>query len=462
VNAIGPEQIDQPSGAVSAPALAHPGLVALLDSSSAAMSVIPLPRIGAEPPTEFRAFAWGDNGTNKGTLKLTKAGAAKAMANYAWRGRPLCFDLWHSTYAAVGTVAPQDRFAVGHFKLETRADGVWFADIQWVPKYAQEIREGKWPFISPAVMHTKDGEIFEFKNAGLVTDPGLLNPLPTILSGLAGTPSKGPPMDKKRMMMDCFAALQMAMKRCQALGDSDGADKELAQKMTAGMAPMMEMMSAHMGQAGYMMDEAMMSGAALEGGAALVASLAAELKESDPAKLGALLMAKLDATPGAAPPAAKAPALSDADSKLLVTTLDAFGAERVPAARRQALIAAGPIAYATYLSANPSPIAPSGAAGRESAPLPPTAANLEKTLKDVPMPPNKNAPATYAQLDAEKRAKVDEIVKVERKLRPFDFNEQVARESAMSMLSGWEPPADAVTRHMPACGVQGRPPAEVG
>ena len=53
-------------------------------------------------------------------------------------------------------------------------------------------------------MHTKEGEIFEFKNAGLVTDPGPLNPLPTILSGLAGTSSKGPPMDKKRMMMDCF------------------------------------------------------------------------------------------------------------------------------------------------------------------------------------------------------------------------------------------------------------------
>lgn len=413
------------------------------------MSVIPLPRIGAEPPTEFRAFAWGENGTNKGTLKLTKAGAAKAMANYAWRGRPLCFDLWHSTYAAVGTVAPQDRFAVGHFKLETRADGVWFADIQWVPKYAQEIREGKWPFISPAVMHTKDGEIFEFKNAGLVTDPGLLNPLPTILSGLAGTPSKGPPMDKKRMMMDCFAAMQMAMKRCQALGDSDGADKELAQKMTTGMAPMMEMMSAHMGQAGYMMDEAMMSGTALEGGAALVASLAAELKESDPAKLGALLMAKLDATPGAAPPAK--PAMSEADTKLLVTTLDAFGAERVPAARRQALIAAGPIAYATYLSANPNPIAPSGAAGRESAPLPPTSANVEATLKDAPPAPGAKTgkPTTLSACSPQQRIFVDAQLQMTRQFQGDRFDEKHETDLALAALSGVEPVTTNQIRCMP-------------
>jgi hypothetical protein len=430
--------------------LAHAGLLALLDSSSAAMSVIPMPRIGAEPPTEFRAFAWGDNGTNKGTLKLTKAGAAKAMQNYAWRGRPLCFDLWHSTYAKPGDVSPQDRFAVGHFKLETRADGVWYADIQWVPQYAQEIREGKWPFISPAVMHTKEGEIFEFKNAGLVTDPGLLNPLPTILSGLAGTSSKGPPMDKKRMMMDCFAAMQMAMKRCQALGDSDGADKELAQKMTAGMAPMMEMMSAHMGQAGYMMDEAMMSGAALEGGVALVASLAAELKESEPAKLGALLLAKLDAMPGPVA-AAKVPALSDADAKLLVTCLDAFGAERVPAARRHALIAAGPIAYAMYLSANPTAIAPSGGIARESAPLPPTVANVEASLKDAPPAPGAKSgkPTTLSACSPQQRIFVDAQLQMAKQFQGEKFDEKYETDLALAALSGVEPVTTNQIRCMP-------------
>lgn len=415
------------------------------------MSVIPMPRIGAEPPTEFRAFQWGDNGTNKGTLKLTKTGAAKAMANYTWRGRPLCFDLWHSTYAAAGTVAPQDRFAVGHFKLEIRADGVWYVDIQWVPQYAQEIREGKWPFISPAVMHTKEGEIFEFKNAGLVTDPGLLNPLPTILSGLAGTSSKGPPMDTKRLMMDCFAAMQMAMKRCQALGDSDGADKELAQKMTAGMAPMLDMMSAHMGQAGYMMDEAMMSGASLEGGAALVASLAAELKESDPAKLGALLMAKLDAAPASAQTVAKQPALSEADSKLLVTCLDSFGAERVPAARRQALMAAGPIAYATYLSANPTAIAPSGVTARESAPLPPTAANVEAALKEAPPPPGAKTgkPTTLSACTPQQRIFVEAQLQMARQFQGENFDEKHETDLALAALSGVEPVTTNQIRCMP-------------
>jgi hypothetical protein len=460
VNAQGPEQIDQPSGAASTLAPTHPGVLALLDNVGSALAIIPMPRIGAEPPTEFRAFVFGDNPTTKGMLKLTKDGATKAMATFKARGVAKCFDLWHSTYAPQGTVRPQDRFAVGHFSLDLRDDGMWFTDIQWVPQYAQEIREGKWPFISPAVVHTKAGEIFEFNNAGLVTDPGLIGVRPTILSNEAagseevkpepGTPAKRKPMaDNKRMVMDAYAACEMAMKRCQSLADTDGADKEMGNRAIGMMAPMMDMMKAHMGGAG-MMDAAMMSATQLEAGQTLLATLSAEHGQTDPVKLGAILAAKID---GHAPPApVKGVLLSDSDAALVVTTLDALGHDRIPAARRASLKAAGPAALATYLSAA-TPAAPVTAALNEAPPLAPTSANLSAVSETKPMPdaakPADAKPTTLAACTKQQRAFVTGHLDMARQLQGDNFNEAHETDMALTMLSDIKPNTTDRIRMLP-------------
>jgi phage I-like protein len=79
------------------------------------------------------------------------------MDNYRARGHVLCFDYFHSTYnpMAVG----EAKKAAGQFEPEIRPDGLWYTRIQWTPKAAQAIRDGEWPFISPAVIHDKDGVI---------------------------------------------------------------------------------------------------------------------------------------------------------------------------------------------------------------------------------------------------------------------------------------------------------------
>jgi hypothetical protein len=51
-----------------------------------AMSQPAMPRIGAEPPREFRVFRWGLNKTTKGDLYLTPEGAARVMAAYIKHG----------------------------------------------------------------------------------------------------------------------------------------------------------------------------------------------------------------------------------------------------------------------------------------------------------------------------------------------------------------------------------------
>lgn len=419
----------------------------LLNASGSALSVIPMPRIGADPPREFRAFTWGDNPTTKGTLKLTPEGAAKAMAVFRMRGVALCFDYFHATYDP--NARPQDKAATGHFKLELRDDGIWFTEIQWVPPVEQEIRDGKWPFISPAVLHDKDGVIVAFRNAGLVTDPGTIKAQPTILSGSdpgAGAVSKGTHMaDKNRVLMDAYAAVQTALKRCQALADTDGTEKDLGNLMTGSLAASLDKMSAHMQSSG-MLDGAMLAAKKMEGEHKAMSALSDEFKESDPDKLHAKILAAVDAKAPAPAPEIKGVLLSDADAEKVSGLL----LSNVPASRRESLRSQGLPAIATYLSAVEG-MTPSDAP-REAPPLPPTQKNLEKIMPESKSNGEGAKPRSYAELSAADRAKIDEAVEVERKLTGANFNEQAARESAMTLLCGYEAPVDAVTRHMPPCG----------
>lgn len=88
---------------------------------------IPLPRIGKDPPKEFRVFGWGQNPTSKGMLTLTPEGAQSILEKYERRGNALSFDLEHSRRDQ--RVRPQDKKSAGQHRLELRKDGIWAVDI---------------------------------------------------------------------------------------------------------------------------------------------------------------------------------------------------------------------------------------------------------------------------------------------------------------------------------------------
>ena len=413
-----------------------------------------MPRIGGEPPREFRAFTWGDNATTKGVLKLTPEGAQRFMDDYRRRKHVLCFDYYHSSYNAV--VAPDERKAAGQFDLELRSDGLWFTRIQWTPKAAQAIRDGEWPFISPAVLHSKDGVIVQIRNAGLVTDPGMIAPVPTVLSDSGPRPntSDSPPkrkytMDKKRMVLDAYSACESAMRKCQALADSDGAEQELGNKATGHMAPLMDMMRAHMGQAGYM-DDAAMGTRTMAARDKMMSTLSAEFGETDPAKLlGKVMAARVSAAP--ASPQLEGVLLSDEDAALATKLLLDGHRAKYPTSKRTSIEAMGLPGVMTFLSAA-SDIIPMGQAPREAAPIPPTAANVERVMKDLPKPAGVKGgkPTSLAECTPQQRIQVDAQLQASRMFLGANFNEQVELQYALAALSDTdELPSGNQIRHLP-------------
>lgn len=424
-------------------------LLALLAAPGVALSVIPMPRIGADPPSEFRPFVYGENPTTKGMLTLTIEGARQAVKDFKARGVAKCFDLWHSTYKPL-EVRPQDRFAVGHFQLEAREDGLYFTEIQWVPQYADEIRQGKWPFISPAVDHTKAGVITGFRNAALVTDPGTIGTIPTILSADSAqhTPPKDTPMaDSKRMVCDAYAALEGAMRKCQALADTDGSDKDLGNQLTGHMAPVMDLARGHMQGAGYLND-GMLASKAAQAGDKMLAQLSADVGESDPEKMRAVILARLDgAKPQDLPEGSVL--LSGADAAAVSKLLIAGHGNRIPTVKRPAVEAMGLTGQVAYLSVAPE-ITPSSSA-REAPPPAPTAENTQAALKNAP--PVKTgasmASKTLATLSADEKTKLAGYLDTARAMQSAGFDEERETQAFLSLLSDYQPPQGDMIRHLP-------------
>lgn len=443
----------------TAPYVRPEGLLALLaDPDTALGQAFPMPRIGSSAPKEFRAFAWGPNATTKGVLKLTPEGAQQIMDEYRARGVVKCFDYLHSTYNP--SVDPAERKAAGQFRLELRSDGLWFTDIQWTDAAAKAISAGEWPFISPAVLHTKDGVIIRCRNAGLVTDPGLIGAVPTVLSdsdsgsGTPGTapvsPSKRTSMaDKKRMVLDAYSACETTMKRAQALADTDGAEMELGNHMVHHMAPMMDRLRAHMGSSG-MMDGAAMASKSMAARDKMMSTLEAELGESDPERLHGKLLAKLLGN-APAPAAAQGLLLSDADeSQLKALLLDGHRA-KYPTSKRASLEALPLPGVVTFLSAA-SDIVPMSAAPREAPPIPPTAANVEKVMRDLPKPAGMpgGKPTSLSACTPQQRIQVDAQLQASRMFMGSSFNEATELQFALAALSDTdELPAGNQIRHLP-------------
>jgi phage I-like protein len=204
----------------------------------------PLPRIGANAPTEIVLFKWGENLTTKGTKYLTKSGADQIMATYNQGGRILNIDLEHSTFDK--SVRPQDRFSVGHFRLALKDIGIVATDIQWVDGWDEKISRGEWTFFSPAVMETAEGEIVSIRNIALTNLPATQNQTPLCLSDIetmrqAETQPKLDIVKNQSLLSrtkpakDMLAAIGSCVTSAQSAMSADSTLKEAAAELIAAL-----------------------------------------------------------------------------------------------------------------------------------------------------------------------------------------------------------------------------------
>lgn len=415
----------------------------LLDAGGA-LAVIPMPRIGAEPPRELRVFKWGANPTTKGVKYLKPEGAQALMARYRERGVVKCFDYFHATYDPMAT--GEAKKAAGQFRPELRHDGLWFTDIQWTPKAAQGIRDGEWPYVSPAIITTKTGEIIDLRNAGLVTDPGTIGATPTILDGLL--PKEA--MDaKKKLGLEAYAASQSLLRCMQSLADTDGVEKDIGNMGIGYVVPLMDKLKAQFG--GDIMEAATAEASKMAAGAKMMSTLSDVCGgESDPDKLIGLVLAKMTPAPAAAPKI-DGVLLSDADASATKAMLLDAHRSRYATSQRAHLESQSLATVITYLS-NAAEVVPSEAP-REAAPTAPTTEGLKAAMDQAPIkaaaPASSDKPTTLAACTPQQRALVEGFLDIARQTQGDKFDEASAVQDALTCLSDVEPVTTNEIRHMP-------------
>lgn len=426
------------------------GVETLLD---AALGLAPMPRIGADPPKEIRVFRWGPNLTTKGVLKLTESGAKRIMDAHRARGVVKSFDYFHATYDPNAT--GEAKKAAGQFRPEIRPDGLYFADIQWTPKASQGIRDGEWPYVSPAVLHDKDGEIFDIKNAGLVTDPGTIGAQPLILSAQELLMSDDP---KNRSALEAYSTCSRLMAHLSALADTDGPHKDMANKAMGHIVPLKSLLEATIGP--DILEAAARHIAEHESGERMLSALAEVVGEPEIDKLAGIVLAKVTAPPPVPPPTPKIEGvlLSDADASSAKTMLLDACRDKYPPARRSLLEQQSLSSVMSFLATADPVVVLSNEPVKEVPPVPPTSKNLETAIMSTEKPAQANEspakPTCLSDLSPEMRRRAEIGLQGQRdlaKMMKTPFDEGEATAEILTVLSDYEPPKGGEIRpqHLP-------------
>jgi phage I-like protein len=111
---------------------------------------VPIPD-GAEPPSEFRIWKWGENATLKGPVHLDKASAEQVLKAFQDHGiDAIAIDYEHQTFAAEENGKPAP--AAGWFVPEVRDDGLWATQVKWTDTAADHLRRREYRFFSPTAL----------------------------------------------------------------------------------------------------------------------------------------------------------------------------------------------------------------------------------------------------------------------------------------------------------------------
>ena len=116
-----------------------------------------------EPPKEFRVLRGVRIQPPKGPLKLTPEGAQQIIERYKDRAVVKCFDYFTRPMTRLLPGSQESRWSVS-----SRSARRWPLVCRYPvdANAAKAIRDGEWPYISPAVVHTKDGVIIDLKTQG--------------------------------------------------------------------------------------------------------------------------------------------------------------------------------------------------------------------------------------------------------------------------------------------------------
>lgn len=142
--------------------------------------VFDIPNYGADVPRDILVLKWGYNPTVKGPIYLTKKSANEIIKNYNLGGRVLVWDKEHGTELKD---APLElRKAVGVFRPEIKKEGIWFVDCLFNKETEEEIKNGSWLFLSPALGVSKYKIAKSISSSAVTNRPATIAIKPLLLS----------------------------------------------------------------------------------------------------------------------------------------------------------------------------------------------------------------------------------------------------------------------------------------
>lgn len=185
-----------------------------------------------EVPTEFRIFAAGANGSEKGTFHFTDKSALSVMAEFVAHAKPMLLDYNHGT--TFDSPTPDQAIAAGEFTPEIRNGELWATNIRWTDRAKTMLSAGEYRLFSPFFTHDKEGQVLRLVNVALTNLPAL--------DGIAPLVAANANTDDEESPMECTACTALnaqlsAMKtECDALKAKCSAfetEKPEAEKATA-------------------------------------------------------------------------------------------------------------------------------------------------------------------------------------------------------------------------------------
>jgi phage I-like protein len=164
----------------------------------------------ADPPTEFRLWAAGENRTTKGTVLFDALAAVSVQTKVGERGGNDFFvDYGHASLAFLMADPAEAGKAAGWFRPEVRDGSLWATNVSWTEAAAKKIRAREFRYISPAgdIERMPDGRVrfVELYNAALTNDPATIHAPPLVASRTGESRTEEPAMPFWKRLLAMFS-----------------------------------------------------------------------------------------------------------------------------------------------------------------------------------------------------------------------------------------------------------------
>jgi len=121
------------------------------------------------PPAEIQLLPAGPEIVGRDGRRFVLPSAQAVVDAFAARGRPAPIDRDH-----VGEEPLQEAPAAGWItSLRVAGDGTVWGAVDWTPRGGRQVADREYRWISPVLLHDRDGVILDIAGAGLTNNPNL-------------------------------------------------------------------------------------------------------------------------------------------------------------------------------------------------------------------------------------------------------------------------------------------------